>query len=242
MLTGNLFRKKKRNKTPRIRTKENRLTLRDVKNSFQLVTLDLDYTLFMGNSVLYLNKVLGISEELDECHADYRDGKISERELNIRQAPLLQKMSLTRAYEALARGPILKRLDRGVKLLQNDGINVQMLSLNPFQLFFTKHYGIGSDISILYELDSSDSFGKVKEIPEDKLELLEKYCRQKGIELERCAHVGDSRNDAATFQAVGYSIALNSSDNRVIQEADVSLHTHDFMDVVNTILRANDLA
>ena len=53
---------------------------------FSLVTLDLDYTIFLGNSVLYLNKVLAISEKLIEYHADYRDGKVSEKELNTRQS------------------------------------------------------------------------------------------------------------------------------------------------------------
>jgi hydroxymethylpyrimidine pyrophosphatase-like HAD family hydrolase len=28
----------------------------------------------------------------------------------------------------------------------------------------------------------------------------------------KCAHIGDSQNDIETFQRVGYSIALNSSD------------------------------
>jgi phosphoserine phosphatase len=212
-----------------------------MNNNFLLVTLDLDHTAFMGNSVLFLNKLLGISEKLEECHADYRDGKISERELNIRQGPILQKISLSKAYEALAKGPILKRLDRGVRLLQNAGIEVQMLTLNPFQLFFTKQYGIGSDVSMLYDVDGGDFLGKMKEIPEDKIELLKRYCAAKGIDLGRCAHVGDSRNDVATFQAVGFSIALNSSDAVVEREATVSLRTYDFLDVADTILRANDL-
>ncbi|MDG6921873.1 MAG: HAD hydrolase family protein [Nitrososphaerota archaeon] len=212
-----------------------------MKNGFRLVTLDLDHTLFMGNSVLFLNRILGISEELDKFHADYRDGKISERELNIRQAPILQKFSLAKSYAELARGPILKRLDKGVKLLQDTGFEVQMLSLNPFQLFFTRKFGIGSDVSLSFDLNGSDFLGRIKEIPEDKLEFLEKYCSEKGIELENCAHVGDSRNDIATFRTVGYSVALNCSDSVVFEEADVSLDTHDFMDVANTILKANDL-
>jgi phosphoserine phosphatase len=210
-------------------------------NHFQLVSLDLDYTTFMGNSVLFLNKMLGISEKLNEYQKNYRDGKITEKELNLRQTPILQTINLTKAFEALAKGPILRRLDRGVKMLQNEGINVQMLSLNPLQLFFTERYGIKSDISLVCEVDG-DHFGEMREIPENKVELLRKYCLKNGIDLMRCAHVGDSQNDIRTFRAVGFSIALNSSDANVEKEASISLRTYDFIDVANTILRANDLA
>ena len=210
-------------------------------NHFLLVTLDLDYTTFLGNSVLFLNKVLAISEKLEEYHADYRDRKISEKELNIRQAPLLQQFSLSKAYETLAKGPILKRLDTGVKLLQKEGVDVQMLTFNPFQLFFTKYYGIKSDISLVWGVDG-DHLGEMNDIPENKVELLKQFCAKNGIDMMRCAHIGDSQNDVETFRAVGYSIALNSSDASVKREASISLKTNDFAEVAYTILRANDLA
>jgi phosphoserine phosphatase len=210
-------------------------------STFSLVTVDLDYTTFLGNSVLFLNKVLGISEKLVEYHTDYRDGRISEKELNTKQAPLLQKLSLAKCYETLEKGPILKRLDRGVKLLRNEGIDVQMLTFNPFQLFFTKYYGIKSDISLTYET-SGDNLGELNELPENKAEFLREYSSKNGIDLARCAHVGDSVNDIETFRMVGFSVALNSSDAKVEKEASVSLRTYDFTDVVNTILHANDLA
>ncbi len=208
---------------------------------FTLVTLDMDYTAFLGNSVLYLNKVLKISEKLDEYQSDYGAGKISERELNIRQFPILEKISLSKAFEALSKGPILKRLDRGAKLLQNGGVDVEMLTFNPLQIFFTKYYGIKSDVSMLCEV-VGDRLGEMREIPENKIDLLKSYCTKKGIDLAKCAHVGDGRNDIETFRAVGFSIALNPSDAVVRKEANVSLRTYDFTDVANTILHANDLA
>jgi hypothetical protein len=103
---------------------------------FDLVTLDLDHTAFLGNSVLYLSKSLGISEKLEELHADYRGGKISEKELNVLQAPSLQTTNLEKAFRALARGPVLKRLDRGVNILHKNGCDVQMHAFNPLQIYF----------------------------------------------------------------------------------------------------------
>lgn len=51
---------------------------------------------------------------------------------------------------------------------------------------------------------------------------MERYCREKNIDMKECAHVGDSQNDIETFRRVGYSIALNCSDSRVRKEASVS--------------------
>ncbi len=103
----------------------------------------MDYTLLLGNSVIYLNKVLGISKTLERCHADYREGKITERELNQLQAPLLQKVSISRSIECLTKGTVLKNLDNGLRRLRAAGSDVQMLSMNPLQAFFKASFGIG---------------------------------------------------------------------------------------------------
>ena len=125
-------------------------------------------------------------------------------------------------------------------MLQKEGIDVQMLTFNPLQLFFSKYYGIKSDISLLYEVHG-ENLGAMKEIPENKVELLREYCSRKAIDLTECAHVGDSLNDIETFRAVGFSIALNSSDAKVEREVTLPLRTYDFTDVANSILQANDL-
>ena len=207
--------------------------------ALDLVTLDLDYTTFLGNSVLFLNKTLGISGRIEELHTDYREGRISERELLMIQWPILEEVKLSEAYEVLARGPILNRLERGVKLLRSNGCDVQMLTFNPFQLFFTR-YGINTDVSFVCEV-KDDHFGKINTLPENKVDFLKQFCKNKSIDLMRCAHVGDSQNDIATFDEVGYSIALNASDTRVEKAASISLRTRDFMDVANSILHASEL-
>jgi hydroxymethylpyrimidine pyrophosphatase-like HAD family hydrolase len=66
--------------------------------------------------------------------------------------------------------------------------------------------------------------------------LQEKWNRSD--EVRACV---DSKNDIATFEEEGFSIALNPSDASIRRTASVSLRTYDFMDVANSILRANDL-
>ena len=55
--------------------------------------------------MLSLNKVLGISEKLEQFHADYRDGNISEKELNIRQNPDLAKDQPFEGVRSTGKGP-----------------------------------------------------------------------------------------------------------------------------------------
>ena len=207
--------------------------------TFKLVTLDLDHTIFLGNTVIYLNRFLGISKLLERYHADYRNGKISEIELNNLQTPLLEKVSVSKALELLSKGPILKNLDKGIGMLRGVGADVQMLTMNPLQVVFQKRFGIGTDTA-LFTIDG-DRFKLSGAFPENKVELLERYCLENKIEMTSCAHVGDSQNDVATFRRVGYSIALNPSNEKVQKEASASLKTDDFLDVANTLLRANDL-
>lgn len=209
-------------------------------DSFQLITLDLDYTIFLGNSIVYLNRILGISDKLERYHADYHNGRITERELNLLQTPILEQLSVSKSFEQLANGPLLKNLDNGVRMLRDAGCDVQMLTLNPLQLFFKNNHGINADMSV-FEINR-DNFKLVKEFPKNKAVLLRKYCLARGISLINCAHVGDALNDIETFGRVGYSIALNSSSLNVRKMASVSLQTEDFLDVANTIIRANDLA
>ena len=207
--------------------------------TIKLVTLDLDYTIFLGNTVTYLNTYLGVSNLIDRYHADYRDGKITERELNELQTPILEKISVSKSIEALSKGPILKNLDEGLKMLKKGGCEVQMLTMNPLQFVFKEIYGVGITMSLFTV--SNDNFKLEKAFPENKVQLLETYCRENKIEMRNCAHVGDSQNDVETFRQVRYSIALNSSD-KVQNEASASLKTQDFQDVAGTILRADRLA
>lgn len=65
----------------------------------------------------------------------------------------------------------------------------------------------------------------------DKAEFVADHCAARGIELRRCAAVGDSRSDIPLFERVGFSIALNATP-RARQVADVSLQAEDARDLV----------
>ena len=201
-----------------------------------LVTIDMDGTLFMQNSVLYLNEQMNLSDKkLREYHAKYSDGKLSEVELNILQTPILRNVSLSRAYKVLISGPILKNIGLGVNLLRKSGNDVAMLTFNPFQGMFNEYFRIKCDVSMIVELEE-DRIGKVKHIPNNKITFLREYCSRNGINLGDCIHIGDSQNDVPTFNEVGFSVALNSKDDNVATEASISMNTEDFLEVVEALI------
>ncbi len=200
-----------------------------------MVTLDLDGTMFRGNSVLYLKEKLALGEEIAIPHARYGKGEITEAELNYLQIPLLEGIELTPILKILSNGPMLRNIRRGVHSLKTAGLRVSMLTFNPLQVLFEREFGIDTSISKVVEI-VSDKIVRMNSIPENKIEYLEQYCKSNGINPRECMHVGDGPNDIPTFRAVGFSIALNSRHEIVKRVADLSIETDDFSIVAQKML------
>ena len=196
----------------------------------------MDGTLFLGDSVLYLNEKLHLSPKLDQYHGAYYRGEITEVEMNFLQTPILQKLEIDRAFEILNTGPMLKQIQEGVRLLKEKGrLEVSMLTFNPFQGLYTCFFGIGSEVSPSVEI-RDNRIARIKTLPQNKIFFLRKYCEGKGISLNQCIHVGEGKNDVPTFKEIGFSVALNAKEERVKRGASVALETDDFYDVARTIL------
>jgi phosphoserine phosphatase len=73
----------------------------------------------------------------------------------------------------------------------------------------------GEAISGVELEESSGIFtGKVKchSYDDDKTKSLQRWCKARGITLQQCIAVGDSRSDLHIFDNVGLSLAINPSD------------------------------
>src|SRR5487761_23336 len=206
---------------------------------FRLVTLDLDGTMFQGNSMLYLKEKHALGEEIVIPHQKYGAGEITEAELNYMQIPLLRGMRLTPILKVLSTGPLLRNIRKGVEALKSSGLDVSMLTFNPLQVFFERNFAIYTSISMTVEI-MDDMISKTNAIPENKLTYLEQYCDSSGISLQECIHVGDGPNDIPTFRAVGFSVSLNSKYSEVREASDISLETDDFALVSDEIVRRID--
>ena len=69
----------------------------------------------------------------------------------------------------------------------------------------------------------------------NKLEGLQEYCSQHGIDLMSCAHVGDWTNDIVVFKAVGLSVAFNTSDENVSRAATYAVNSESLLDVYRVL-------
>src|SRR5437667_10966268 len=58
---------------------------------------------------------------------------------------------------------------------------------------------------------------------------IRKYCAWMSIPLSKTVHVGDGLNDVPVFRVVGYSIALNTSLEKVKRAASHQMETDDLL-------------
>ena len=198
----------------------------------------MDGTLFLDDSVLYLNHEFGVSDKLDEWHKKYYAGELSERDLNIMQMPILKRINYNEALEVLSRGRLMKNIDVGVQRLKEEGeLKVAMLTFNPYQLLFESKFGIDCNISKTDEVSPDGRMVKTpKDFPKNKITYLEDHCSKAGMELNQCIHVGEGDNDVPVFEQTGFSVALNARKERVKNAASISLETRDFDKVAKAIL------
>jgi len=69
----------------------------------------------------------------------------------------------------------------------------------------------------------------------NKLQGINEYCMQKGIETARCAHVGDGFNDVIAFRGVGVSIAFNSYEDGISEAATCAVRGDSLLDVYRAL-------
>lgn len=205
------------------------------KGKFNLVTLDLDGTLFMENALLYVNKKLGINDTLVELNKKYHNGEISESELNKMQLPIIESASFTSLSNALSHGPLMKNIDEGVRLLKNHGLDVAMLTLNPLKIFFEHKFRINAGISNQVKI-VKDKISCTSNFPDNKVYCLRKYCELNQLSMKQCIHVGNDHKDVPTFKEVGLSIAVNSDDQTIQNSTKIHLTTDNFEEVAKAII------
>jgi phosphoserine phosphatase len=68
----------------------------------------------------------------------------------------------------------------------------------------------------------------------DKRDFVVEHCRRRGIDLSSCIAVGDSHSDVPMFGAVGFSIALNATDDAKAV-ASVSVNSGTVVDIFSVI-------
>jgi phosphoserine phosphatase len=169
----------------------------------------------------------------------YRSGTITYAEWVALDVGEWQKLGVTRGevVEALdelrlvtgARETLDELRDRGYKLSVISGtldINLETLFPDhPFDDVFCNRIRFGEDGLITgWEATPYDMEGKAH--------ALELIARRENVPLERCAFVGDHRNDLSAARVAGFSIAFNPKSPELEEVADQVVRSRDLRDLL----------
>ncbi len=207
---------------------------------WRLACFDLDGTLVQATSVSqHLADRFGQTLQMAELERRYAAGDISNAVVADEQAAMYGGMPLAQVVEALDDIPCIEGIDATVNALREQGVDSLLCTVTwrfAAEEFCRRHgfiRGSGTEI----DLEREDTLnGKVRRHCNewDKLEFVRSHCAEAGIGLEDCIAIGDSRSDVPLFEAVGFSIAINATE-QAQAAASVTLNTGDLTDVLALI-------
>lgn len=209
-----------------------------------LVCFDVDGTLVKHpeNKVIWqvLNRrFLGDDSVNAERFARYRSGEITYEEWVALDVGEWQRLGVTRdqVVDAIgelhlvtgARETLSILQERGYKLAVISGtLDISLDTLfpdHPFADVFCNRIYFGEDGLI-------SGWRATPYDMEGKAEALKMIAEREGIALERCAFVGDHRNDLAAAQVAGLAIAFDPKSPELEAVADVVIRSADLQDIL----------
>jgi phosphoserine phosphatase len=208
--------------------------------AWELACFDLDGTLVTGTSISqFFADRLGHGEELAALERRYAAGEISNADVADLTAARYAGRSRDWVRTALAAVPCIHGIEDTVSALAARGIPSLLCTVTwRFAAeVLRERYGLvatcGTELS---EEPDGVLSGRVSRYfdEHDKRGFVEDWCAARGLRLERCIAIGDSRSDIPLFGAVGFSIALNATP-AARAAATVALDTDDLRDVLALI-------
>jgi phosphoserine phosphatase len=116
------------------------------------------------------------------------------------------------------------------------GLSVILCTDNPDFLcqYLVEQFGFRGFVSSKVAVKNGLITDDIEPLPDKRLGI-RKYCAWMSIPLSKTVHVGDGLNDVPVFRVVGYSIALNTSLEKVRRAASHQMETDDLLDVYKHI-------
>jgi phosphoserine phosphatase len=206
------------------------------RRAWRLVCFDLDGTLVLGRSVSqHLADRLGHGALLAELERRYAAQEI----VADRQAGELAGRDRREMMTHLESIPRIGGIQATLARLQSAGIDALLCTVTwRFAAeCFQQWYGFAAVSGTEIEEGPDGCFtGKVARHFDkyDKRDFVVEHCRRRDIDLSTCIAVGDSHSDAPLFGAVGFSVALNASDDAKAV-ASVSVNSGTMVDIFSVI-------
>lgn len=204
-----------------------------------IVFFDLDGTLLRHTSASQLiADHLGYGRGFADVEARYRAGLISNADVARASASRLAGRTVTEMAAILDSGHWI----RGVRdvLATLAGLNVPSVlatvSWDFVAEIVAQRFGFSAWCGTPMGVCRGYLTGQAGQVLEgkDKAMFVASTCADHSILLKNAVAVGDSRSDLATFQSVGYSIALNA-DAQARAAASIHLDTDDLRDLLRLL-------
>ena len=197
-----------------------------------MVSFDVDKTLFRNPALTTAARRLGIGETWDRLDEMYHKKRITLGQCLLSQYKLLVGMRLEDILREVSKVEMMKNIRETVEKLHGQELQVILTTDNPdflcqylVQLFSFNGY-VSSKVAVKNGIVTDD----IEPMPDKRLGI-RKYCAWMSVPLSKVVHVGDGLNDVPVFRVVGYSIALNTSLDKVRKTASHEMVTDDLLDV-----------
>src|SRR5215472_14911488 len=201
-----------------------------------MVSFDVDKTLFRKPALTTAARGLGIGKQWDHIDQLYEKKRIPLGQALLDQYKLLVGMKLADILEEVSKVEMMKNIRETVDKLLGLGLQVILTTDNPDFLcqYLVEHFGFNGFVSSKVAVKNGVVTDEIEPLPDKRLGI-RKYCAWMSIPLRKVVHVGDGLNDVPVFRVVGYSIALNTDNDKVVKTASHRMKTDNLLDVYNHV-------
>ncbi|HYY92568.1 MAG TPA: HAD hydrolase family protein [Candidatus Dormibacteraeota bacterium] len=203
---------------------------------FFMVSFDVDRTLFRKPALTSAARGLGIAERWDALDQMEEKKRISIGQCLLGQFKLLVGMKVEDILSEVSKVEMMRNIRETVEKLLGMGLQVILTTDNPDFLcqYLVERFGFNGFVSSKVAVKNGIVTDDIEPLPDKRLGI-RKYCAWMSVPLSKVVHVGDGPNDVPVFRVVGYSIALNTTIDKVKKASRHRMETDDLLDVYRHI-------
>lgn len=187
---------------------------------WRLVVCDMDGTLVRNTTALaHLSDWIGHGNAIDDVEAKLSRGVIDDRDVAESYARFYRGVAVADACQAMSGIPTINDIGAGVQALRERNVDslIATVSWSFTAQALAKVWGFSTGCGAELETDPASGLftGRVAHhfAPEDKAAFVAEYCAHAGYTMEQVVAIGDSRSDVPLFESVGFSVALNATND-----------------------------
>ena len=187
---------------------------------YRLVVCDMDGTLVRNTTALaHLADWIGHADAIDDVESKLSRGLIDDRAVAETYAQLYRGVAVADAGEAMLDIACINDIGAGVQMLRARNVDsiIATVSWSFAARALADAWGFSTGCGADLETDPTGRVftGDVSRhfAPTDKVAFVAEYCTHAGFTMEQVVAVGDSRSDLPLFEAVGFSVALNATND-----------------------------